>query len=154
MVKKMSERRRRVVELMTLGGLTASDAARAVGVKPGTVRQWFCNEPEYRGELEAWRAGPPLDEVMVAQTRRLIIDELARRVLHGRSTMSLRDLLTIHDRLTQETTQNTEEKDDEETESGARGIKLTPEQAERIWAEIERGVGGAPENASEHETQP
>jgi len=154
-MNRVKKKRRRAVELMTLGGMMAKDAARIVGLHPMTVHRWMSRDAEFRREVEAWRAGPGLDEATLAQARRIIIDELARRVLHEREKMSLRDLLNVHDRLIEESPQNTEKEDeDEETESQARSIELTPEQVERIWAEIEQGVGRPPENAPEHETKP
>jgi transposase len=153
-MKKTREQKRRVLELMTLGGLTATEAARAVGRSVYTIRGWM-QQDEYRKEVEAWKAGPGLDEATVAQARRILVDELARRVLNERGKMSLRELLTVQDRLTQETSQNNKEKEDdgEEEGEGAGGIELTPEQVERVWAEIDRGVVGAEEVAAPHETK-
>jgi transposase-like protein len=153
-MKKTREQKRRVVELMTLGGLSPTEAARAAGVPLPTVRSWFQDE-EFRKEVEAWKAGPGMDEATVAQARRILVDELARRVLHERGKMSLRELLTVQDRLTQETSQTNKEKHDEEEEAGGKAgdIELTPEQVERVWAEIDRGVGGAEEGAAPHETK-
>jgi transposase-like protein len=151
-MKKTNERKRRALELMTLGGMAPSDAARAVGVSAGTVNAWLRNDAAFRKGLEAWRAGPALDETTVAQARRIIVDELAKRVLHGRSKMSLRDLLTLQDRLTRKTKEKNDE--DGDAESGAGDIELTPEQVERIWAEIDRGVEGADKGAPAHETKP
>jgi len=147
-MKKTREQRHRVVELMTLGGLSPREAARGAGVPLATVRSWLHDEG-FRKEVESWRAGPGLDEATVAQARRILVDELARRVLVERGKMSLRELLTVQERLTQEASEDRKEKEDEEGDAG--GIELTPEQVERVWAEIEGDVGGAEEVAAPDE---
>jgi len=137
-MKTPDERKRRVVELMAVGGLSASKAAECVGVRASTVRDWFRTRPELQRQLDAWRTGPPVDATTLAQSRRMIIDELTRRVLHERANLSLRELLNIYDRLLREGAAGKEENLDNETDAPSSGPQLTPEQAERIWAEIDR----------------
>ena len=149
----LNERKRRTLELMTLGGLRPTKVAKLVGVTPHTVRRWLRTDPEFREEFEAWQHGPQPDATTIAQSRRIIIDELARRVLRDRQDMSIRDLLNIHDRLIKETTSMSEEKDDDRSDP-ADGIELTPEQAERIWAERERQRLRAEADAAAEPDQP
>jgi transposase-like protein len=139
-VKPSDERKRRVAGLLTLGGLSTAKAAEAVGVKPETVRKWLSRDPEFRRLVETWKKGPPPDPVAIAQSRRVIIDELAHRVLYERSKLTLRELLAIHARLTDGTPRQTEEKSDDETTDGVGAVELTSEQAERLWADIASGA--------------
>jgi len=145
----LNERKRRVLELLTLGGLTQKEAAEAVGVCPDTVGEWKRKDPEFNRQLEAWRAGPAPDAATVAQSRRIILDELGRRVLHERETLSMRELLAVYDRLTKEGATDTEEDHDDDGEHGSSGFELTPEQGERIWAMLEQDRRSAEEAAPE-----
>lgn len=149
---RLDERKRRVLELLTLGGLTQKQAAEDVGVVSSTVSQWLRRDPEFKRQLDAWRAGPPPDAVTLAQSRRIIIDELARRVLHERSTFSIRELLTVDDRLGSEATTPTQEAHDDGSADGV--IELTPEQAERVWAEVDGESGSDEAGAPDRQTQP
>ena len=137
-----AERKRRVLELVTLGGLSITEAARSVGISSSTFRDWRESDPAFRAELEAWKAGPPLSEVTVAQVRRIIFDELARRILEDRSKFSHRELIGIYDRITREQASNMEEDGSEDDEEA-----LTREEAERLWAEIEREEKAPQEDA-------
>ena len=150
-MKRLDERKRRALALLTLGGLTRKEVAAAVGVVPETITKW-AREQIFRKELEAWRHGPDADVVRVKQSRRIIIDELARRVLNERTEMNLRDLLTVHDRLTKEIPVNEENThDDEDVEDAAdRFPTLTPEEAERAWAERIAAGETERQDASEH----
>ena len=138
-----SKRKRRVAELMAVDGLSAAKAAERIGVRPRTVRLWLRSDADFREDVETWRTGPPIDGTTVAQSRRMIIDELTRRVLYERANLSLRELLNIYDRLLRESAAGTEETLDNETHAASGEMSLTPEQAERIWAEIDRELHGA-----------
>ncbi len=151
---KLDERKRRVLELLTLGGLNQKQAGQAVGVSHKTISDWVRKKPEFKRQLEAWQAGPAPDATTVAQSRRIIIDELGRRVLHEREKLTIRELLTIYDRLTKEGAAVTEEKHDDDSEVGSGGFELTPEQAERIWAMLERDRRSAEEDTPDQQSEP
>ena len=149
---RLDERKRRVLELLTLGGLTQKKAGKTVGVRAETISEWKREDPEFRRQLEEWRTGPPPDALTLAQSRRIIIDELARRVLHERSKLTIRELLTIHDRLDREGTGNQEERDDDDIGSTG-GATLTPQEAERLWADIDRETRRPEEDTPAQQTQ-
>jgi hypothetical protein len=140
--KKMSrqECQRRLLEYMTLGRMTVRDAARAVGISADTVNRWLRKDAAFRRELDAWRAGPTMDAATLAQSRRIIIDELARRMLFKREDQSIRDLISMHDRMTRETANVTE---NEHGDDDVDGEPLTPEEARKLWDEVERAEGAA-----------
>ena len=148
-----SKRKHRVAELMAVDGLSATQAAECVGVRPKTVRLWLRSDVDFRADVETWRTGPPVDETTLAQSRRMIIDEFARRVLYERSTLSVRELLNIYDRLLRESAVGTEERIDDQTHAPSSGTQLTPEQAERIWAEIDRELRATEDHPADEPTQ-
>jgi transposase-like protein len=151
-MKKTDERKQRMLELATLGRLTIPQAAEKVGIRTGTFYRWLDRDPDYRAQYELWKSGPPADAATVAQARRIITDELALRILNERSKLPLRDLLNIHDRLLRETRTHTEEKDvpDDRDERP----RLTPEEVERIWEEIERDAPSPDPQAPGGPTKP
>lgn len=149
-MKPLNERKRRVLELLTLGRLTRKQAGEAVGVSDKTVGDWIRKDPEFNRQLEEWRSGPAPDATTVAQSKRIIIDELARRVLQERSQFTTRELLNIHALLTRESRHQREETDDDRDG----GIELTPEQAERIWAELDGEAQRPQADAPDDQTQP
>ena len=152
-MRGINERKRRVAELMTVGGLSKVRAAERVGVSSNTVNRWLRRDPEFREQVRGWCTGVPMDGVRIAQSRRAVMNELARRVLHERSKLTIRDLLSIHDLLMKETEAMT--KENEENDDGDdTGLELTPEQAERIWAEVDRESRSAEEGAPGEQTQP
>ena len=147
----LNERKRRALELLTLGGLTRKQAGKVVGVSGKSIGDWIRKDPEFKRQLEAWRAGPAPDARTVAQSRRIILDELGRRVLHDRETLSMRELLAVYDRLTKEGATDTEEDHDDDGEHGSSGFELTPEQAERIWAMLEQDRRSAEEDTPDRQ---
>ena len=150
-MESLSENKRRVLELMTLGGLSSSKAAREVKLRPDTVRRWIRTDAVFRNAVETWRSAPPIDHTTVAQTRRVIVDEFARRVLNDRKQMSLRELMNVYDRLTRGSVSSKEEGHDERSDRSGE-VQLTTEQAERIWAERERRAraeAGATDDATQ-----
>ena len=137
-MRKNDERKQRVLELIAVGRLTIPQAAKKAGVAKETVRHWLRDDAEFRAQLEAWEAGPPVADAAVAQARRILFDEYTRRILYERTKLSLRDLMSLQDRLTRTANLNTEtsyddEDDDEEDDA------ITPEEADRIIAEVKRG---------------
>jgi hypothetical protein len=122
---------------MTMGALSVPKAAKIANVSHGTVRAWLRHDDAFREEIARWRSGPPTDAVRVAQARRVILDELTRRLLYDRVTMGTRDLMALYDRLQKQTAPK-ETASNEHPLPGRPHIILTSEQVERLWDEIER----------------
>jgi hypothetical protein len=135
-MQKMAEGKRTALGLLTMGGCTIKEAAGELGLKIPRIYYWLKHDAEFRAAYEKWKAGPPLDEAVVAQARWVCVDELARRIAKTRSTLSLRELLGLIDRflkLTKPATEKTDDNDDSE---------LSAEEIQRMWGEIEKETHG------------
>ena len=146
-MRKNDGRKQRVLELIVVGRLTIPQAAKKADVTKETIRHWLRDDAEFRAEVERWASGPPIDEVAVAQSRRILTDEFARRLLYGRTRYSLRDLMGLYDRLTRTPGVNTEADDEDDETDEEEDDALTPEEAERIVEEI-RGSGEHPDEGA------
>ena len=132
----LDERKQRAIVWMTLGRLSGAKAAKAAGVKPGTLYAWK-HDPEFRAELERWRNGPPIVRESTRQTLRVLADELARRALALDDETPIRDLISIFDRV-QKLNDITHTEEDHDDADLASLDELTPEQAERLLEALEK----------------
>ena len=144
-MKKADERKRRVLGLLTLGGFSIAQAAAETGLTGNAIRAWLRKDPKFREEIALWRSGPPLDPVTVAQTRRAIVEELARRIVCDGPKLSQRELLQLQERFLRMAGPAPDEDPDR---------PLTREECLEVFAEADREEREAARRRQEHPGAP
>jgi hypothetical protein len=131
----LNECKRRAIVWMTLGKLSVAETAEKLGIKPGSIAGWKGHDPEFRAELERWQDGPPVLRSTTRQSLRVLADELAKRALASDEETSLRDLLSIFDRV-QKLNDLVSPETSHDHADPSQLDDLTPDQAARLWAAL------------------
>lgn len=124
----------RTIELLTGTDLRHGEIARRVGVSSRTLCRWLA-DGRFRAALECRRRLLPFHiEGLRLETARKLLLDVQRRLEAGEEKIPLKEVTQLLARLVGD---NFDRVPDEPPTEGA-VPKLTPEQAEALWAEIGR----------------